>query len=495
MSKSESKTIVRHGLIYGLANLVNRSAGLILLPIYTHILTPEEFGLYASLVLVTDLVSVIVGLGLGRALLRLYIEREDQTGKGEVVGSALVAFGVIGLIIALLAHPIALLANRLLFGNDDTAWLFMWAIWALIPTTFFNLQLNYIVALKQSSFYVFISSIKAILFIFFNLWLVVFEHQGVFGIILSTFVASSIVVTILLVNMIRTITLRFSMRALIDLIKYGGPLVPTILLDTIQFSIDRYIIGPMEGAVGLGYYGLALRIASLLKLFVIAPFLQIWNVRQLEELQEGNTSDELPRIFFRFMIGLMSLCVAISLFKDIIIQIIATDAYAPAAAVLPWLAAVQMVIGLRSFSEIGLLHAKKTASLIPISLLSLGLAIPTYWLVVYLGLGMVGVAAACLAQVTFRTCLTLYWADRHSGIVRLFPWSKFLLAALLGITCVICGSLWTAHTELTTSLLMRIGLLSIFSIAAVALIWWSDHVPSGETAVRPRWWRTLRHAE
>jgi len=235
----------------------------------------------------------------------------------------------------------------------------------------------------------------------------------------------------------------------------------------------------MEGAIGLGYYGLGLRIASLLKLFVIAPFLQIWNVRQLEELQEGNTSAELPIIFFRFMIGLMSLGVAISLFKDIIIQIIATDAYAPAAAVLPWLVAVQVVIGLRSFSEIGLLHAKRTASLIPISLISLSLAIPTYGLVVALKLGITGVAAACLAQVTFRTCLTLYWADRHSSIVRMFPWARFLLASLIAIACVTSNSLWTMHMDLLTSLLARLGTLSIFLIVAAGLIWRTDHVRNG----------------
>jgi O-antigen/teichoic acid export membrane protein len=478
MANSESKTVVRHGLLYGLANLVNRSAGLILLPVYTHVLTPQQFGVYASLVLVTDLVSVIVGLGLGRALLRLYIEREEQSGKGEVVGTALVAFGFVGLVIALLAYPIGLLSNRLLFNNDDTAWLFAWAIWALIPTTLFNLQLNYIVALKKSSFYAFISAIKATLFIILNLWLVVFEQLGVFGIILSTLVAITVVVAILLVNMARTLPLRFSMSALVDLLRYGGPLVPTILLDTVQFSIDRYVVGPMEGAIGLGYYGLGLRVASLLKLFVIAPFLQIWNVRQLEELQEGNTSSELPRIFFRFMVGLMSLCVAISLFKDIIIQIIASDAYAPAASVLPWLVAVQVVIGLRSFSEIGLLHAKKTASLIPISLISLCLAIPTYWLVVTLNLGITGVAAACLAQVTFRTCLTLYWADRHSSIVRMFPWGRFMLASLVATACVISNSFWTMHMDLLTGLLARLGMLSVFLIFAVALIWRTDHVRS-----------------
>ena len=43
---TESRLIWRHGRIYGVGNLLNRTAGLVLIPVYTHKLSVEEFGVY-----------------------------------------------------------------------------------------------------------------------------------------------------------------------------------------------------------------------------------------------------------------------------------------------------------------------------------------------------------------------------------------------------------------------------------------------------------------
>lgn len=462
MAGSELKTVVRHGRLYGLANLISRSSGLVLLPIYTHILTPLEFGLYASTVLVTDLVSVVLGMGLGRALVRLHVEQEEQTGKDAVLGTALAAFAAMSMVIALLAYPIALIATQLLFGATDATWLFVWAIWALIPTTLFNLQLNYIVVLKQSSFYLVISTVKAALFILFNLWLVVWLDEGVFGIVIATFVASAIVVSIILIRMFRTASMGVSKPLLIELMKFGGPLVPTVLLDTVMSSLDRYIISPIQGPAALGQYGLGVKLASLLNLFVTSPFLQIWGVRQLEALQEKGENRELPNVFFQFILALMVISVGISLFSDMIVRIVADEAYAPAATVLPWLAAVQVVAALRNFGEIGLHHAKKTSPLMTIALVSLIVAAPAYWFSMKAG-GIVGVAIAGLGVMLIRMGLTMYWANRHSGLIRLFPWGRLTIATLLATIAVSLGDVSEGHFPLLQEMLLKLAVLAAFA--------------------------------
>lgn len=459
MAGSELKTVVRHGRLYGLANLISRSSGLVLLPIYTHILTPLEFGLYASTILVTDLVSVVLGMGLGRALVRLHVEQQDETGKGAVLGTALAAFAVIAAVVALLAYPISLIASHLLFGSTDTAWLFVWAILALIPTTLFNIQLNYIVVLKQSSFYLIISVIKAALFIAFNLWLVVWLGQSVFGIIAATFAASAIVVSIILARMAHTTKLSVSRPILIEMVKFGGPLVPTVLLDTVMSSLDRYIISPVQGPAALGQYGLGLKLASLLNLFVTSPFLQIWGVRQLEALQEKGENRELPNVFFQFILVLIVICVGIALFSGMIVRIVADDAYMPAATVLPWLAAVQVAAALRNFGEIGLHHAKKTSPLMTIALVSVIVAAPSYWIAMRTG-GIVGIAMACLGVMLFRTGLTMVWASRHSGLIRLFPWGRLTMATLVATITVSIGAAFDGRFPPLQEALLKLAALA-----------------------------------
>lgn len=463
MARSELKNVLSHGRLYGLANLVSRCSGLVLLPVYTHILAPEEYGLYASTVLVTDLVSVVLGMGLGRALIRFHVEQDQQSGKDAVLGTALVTFAAMAVIVALLAYPTAILATRLLFGSTETAWLFTWAIWALIPSTLFNIQLNHIVVLKQSLFYLAISVLKAVVFIALNLWIVVWLDQGVLGIVLSTLIASTIVVAVILARMIATTSMTVSRALFVDMVRFGGPLVPTIMLDTVMASLDRYVISPVQGPAALGQYGLGMRVASLLNLFVTSPFLQIWGVRQMEALQEGGDKRELPHVFFLFSLVLIMIAAAIGMFSGTIVHIIADEAYAPAATVLPWLAALQVIIALRNFAEVGLHHAKKTSPLMTIALISLAVALPAYWFAIQMG-GIVGVAIAALVVMLLRTGMTIHTANRHSELIRLFAWGRLATAVMLGFGTVLLCTAWDGSLSLLQETVLKIsGLLLLMA--------------------------------
>ncbi|SCY57055.1 Membrane protein involved in the export of O-antigen and teichoic acid [Microvirga guangxiensis] len=494
MAKGESKVIMRHGRVYGIANLINRGAGLILLPVYTHVLTPAEFGLYASIVIVTDILSVILGMGLGRALVRLHVEQQDEAGRGAVLGTALAAYAGMSLLIALLAYPASLIASRHLFGLEGETWVFAWAILGLIPSTLFNLQLNYIIVLKRSGFYLFISIVKAVLLTALSLWLVVLLNKGVFGIVIATLIGSTAVSLIILIDMYRTTSMSLSRPILAELLRFGSPLVPTIMLDTIQSSLDRYVIGSLQGSSALGNYGLGLRITSLLNLFVTAPFMQIWGVRQLEVLQAGDENRELPQIFFRFMLTLIGLSVGISIFSDEVIRLIASEAYAPAASVLPWLACVQVLAALRSYGELGLHYAKKTSPLIGISLTSLLIGAPIYWIVA-LKFGIVAIASVCAGVMLVRTGLTLLWADRHSSLVRMFPWYSFTAATAVAAVCVTGTFLLPADANLLEILAAKIGILMAFFAAALALLWRAERASWDSSALSSRWWWAGRRIE
>ncbi len=61
----QAGSVLRHGVVYFVGSLLNRSAGLILLPVYLHALSPAEFGVYAVLISLMDVVGIGIGLSLG----------------------------------------------------------------------------------------------------------------------------------------------------------------------------------------------------------------------------------------------------------------------------------------------------------------------------------------------------------------------------------------------------------------------------------------------
>ena len=61
---SEARSIVRDGRVYAISNVINRAAGLVLLPVFTHVLSPAEFGRYTLVQSMIEVLSVLGGLGL-----------------------------------------------------------------------------------------------------------------------------------------------------------------------------------------------------------------------------------------------------------------------------------------------------------------------------------------------------------------------------------------------------------------------------------------------
>ena len=144
MADSEAKSIWRHSRIYAVGSILNRSSGFILLPVYAHVLTPADYGVYAIVVVVTELLSVVLGLGLGRALVRMYVEASDEREKARVSSTAFCAFGGMCLLFAALTPWIAEHTVLAIYDEPTLSWIFAIAIWGMLFTALFHIQLSLI---------------------------------------------------------------------------------------------------------------------------------------------------------------------------------------------------------------------------------------------------------------------------------------------------------------------------------------------------------------
>ena len=91
---SELKVISRHSSIYGLSNILNRIVSFILLPVYTHYLTPADYGLMDLLYFTTAFIGMVLEMGINSAVSRFYFESEDQKKRNLIISTAFYGFGV-----------------------------------------------------------------------------------------------------------------------------------------------------------------------------------------------------------------------------------------------------------------------------------------------------------------------------------------------------------------------------------------------------------------
>src|SRR6185295_18223155 len=85
------KSVGKQFAIYGLGDLLNKAIAFLLLPVYTHYLRPQEYGVLEMLELTMYIVSLFLVLGIPYSIVRFYHEQADEERKKLVVSSGLLA--------------------------------------------------------------------------------------------------------------------------------------------------------------------------------------------------------------------------------------------------------------------------------------------------------------------------------------------------------------------------------------------------------------------
>ena len=113
--------LTRQSLIFGLGALTGKATGLVLLPIFTRVLSPDDYGRLDVLWSLGSGMAGVLLLGLDAAAVRLYFDQPDVRGRGRLLATWAVLLGAIAAVatIALLATGPTI--GGLLFGSASAA--------------------------------------------------------------------------------------------------------------------------------------------------------------------------------------------------------------------------------------------------------------------------------------------------------------------------------------------------------------------------------------
>ena len=85
-----------HALVFGLAPILQKLAGVVLLPLYTHYLSPRDYGEIEILTVVTGLFTVVLKLELRQGIMRAW-HAGGEAERGALFRGALQLLGGLGL--------------------------------------------------------------------------------------------------------------------------------------------------------------------------------------------------------------------------------------------------------------------------------------------------------------------------------------------------------------------------------------------------------------
>lgn len=258
---NEKKRLLKNTGLIAIGNLGAKMIAFILLPLYTSILTTEEYGVYDYIVAVSAFLLPVVTLSMHEALFRYIIDTGDKGEKFKKVVSNAFFITIIGVIFfALICTIIYLTVPKL----NNIMYVFAYVV-ANALYTFFNNLLRGLGKIKEYSI---ISTGKNIIQLILNVLCVAVFRLGINGLLFSLCISEVIGVFIVVIisKFWKMLSINIISKAEIKpMLKYSIPLIPNNLGAQIINISDRLIISKFMGASANGIYSVSYKFPNIIE--------------------------------------------------------------------------------------------------------------------------------------------------------------------------------------------------------------------------------------
>jgi O-antigen/teichoic acid export membrane protein len=270
---AELRRLGRHSLVYGVGGLVSRILAVLLLPLYTHYLTPANYGAIETLVALTTVLVIVLRAGISSAFFRFYFDAHTDEERIVVVRTSFwftMTMATAGLIAGLvLADPISHALNGMTPGLVRAAFIGLWAQMNYEQlTSLFRVE-------ERSKQFAFASIANVLVTVVATVLLVAVWHKGAVGVLVGNFTGTLVVYAVLLSYRRYQLGLQFNRELFREMNRFGMPLVPAgLALWAINF-VDRIFLNGISGAAETGRYSIGVRISSVI-VFLFTAFRTAW---------------------------------------------------------------------------------------------------------------------------------------------------------------------------------------------------------------------------
>jgi O-antigen/teichoic acid export membrane protein len=361
---SLSRNVVQQGSIYLIGMVGTGLASLVVLPVYSRLFSPAEYGLLSIASLVVHSGSIIITNWLGTSTTRFlpYYQRLHNTDTFYSttllsMGFSLAAFLVLGI-------PAYFWARGFLSIEFQPLIL---PIAVLIPLFMvFNISLNILRVRQEAKWYVTFELGLTYIALMIGIPLVIFLDLGVSGILWGEAIILLVLGTIVFRRLFLTgSSVRrsaISLQAVKEFASYGFPLAVGVFGTWLLEGADRFVINSFRDTAEVGLYSMGYAISNSIMMLVMAfwlaalPILMLTYESDKREITSSLLS-QLTRILI--LIGLPA-TVGISVLASPVLRLLTTAPYYSASMVVPFVALGNFTCGLCLLSCTGLYMAKKT---------------------------------------------------------------------------------------------------------------------------------------
>jgi O-antigen/teichoic acid export membrane protein len=456
------RRLARQSGAYAAVAIAGSALGVLLLPVYTRVLSPAEFGLIALLDVLALLLTTVFSLGATAMVPFYYADEADPGRRRGCLGTLLIGITGINVLLTLVVITTAGVVVGALLPSVP--------VWPFVPVVAATALLEpyWIVAAavlqiqERASTHSVLTFLRQVTANALRIVAVIVLDLGVLGFVGAGLVTALVWLLPAAMLLRRETTWSFAPRELWRALRVGGPTVPNNLLSYGFRAADRVVLERFATRDEIGLYYLALRIAEVGRL-ASDVFVSAWRPIFFKEAgRPGFAESVVPIVIRTSAVAFIGLFVAGALFAPEIVGLLMAAEYAGAALFVPPLLAAMALKGMYAPPYLMIWFRKKTGYLPLVSAATLVVGL-TATLVLASRWGAWGAAIAYALSWTVLFAITLGLGRRLYRAP--YPWREVvtasaLAAAVVGVSTFVEPGLGGAAAKL--------ALLAGFGVAIVA---------------------------
>ena len=353
----------KHILIYSAPVLVAKAFAFFLIPISTHYLSPQEFGILELMLTTVAIASTLISFGWDSTLTRYLSDKQNKMESNRWIVSVLT--------IRLSGHFLLLVFIYFLRMNlvkvIGLPLQYLPLLWLVLATTILadlvqTIQLVF--RANQQSIAYAITAVSATLANFLcSLFALVVLKSGITGLVSAQIIAGLLTITFAIFRIRKQLKWSFPKFSYIkEALKFGTPLVPaTIALSLTHWSDLLMLVHllPEELALSeVGIYSVATKFSSILAL-VFVGFSTWWAPYAYSNYKRPNAQKKFGNILEFYFLILFLTAVPIILLSKEILELLTSSAYQRASFFVSLMTISSIVHMFGAYSAIGIGIYKK----------------------------------------------------------------------------------------------------------------------------------------
>ena len=487
MASSRFRALAKDSLAYGVSSLFSRFLNFLLVPFYTHVLNPAQFGVSNIVFALVAFLNVVYQAGFDSAYLRLAHDAGDKDAeRRRLFSTALWSQAGLSLVFTvpfLLAAPWlgSVFSVPVEYGRLFTLAAVILALDALSVVPMAHLRYQ-----RKALHFAFIRMGNVIVNIAGNLLFVLWLHRGLEGIFLANVFASLFTLILLAPVFWQNLRAAYDAAWLRILLGFGLPFIPAGLYGIVNEMAGRLFLSRLHPAdVARLYPGTGWDVLQLTGIFsaswklgifgllLVQMYRMAWQPFFLRHYQDPDAPALFGRILRALLLGIGSAGLALTLFLDKLVALrvfghtLIAPAFWPGLPIVPGILLAYALQAWFVHFTLGVYIAKRTRTLIWIN--GAGAAVTVLASVVLIPrFGLWGAVWAAVACYAVMAALMTRSSQKMFPIV--LEGARFLPLALW-LALVFSAGFWVqAHPDTHLSLravLLVVGLALPFLLGAV----------------------------